>query len=268
MLTFVLKYAKIFNGDYMAWKGPLKTKREIELELHKENREDILLNRINKGYNTERNGKRMNNTFHKNLQNTGYMSQENVKDFQKDLVAHCFGKTAKRKQGRGTFFDTREELEEWIADYFICLADHEMIPTVSSLACWLKCDARTIQNHAENPNSEFYEPCKEALAICHAVLEGGATESKLNSVAYIFQAKNYFGMKDQQEITVGTNIGNNQINSEDTLKALKEQKQKEALASVDVNVKEANYQEISKQPELLAEKVAVDNVGVLKSQTE
>ena len=220
-----------------------QSQRNAQLAEHKKVREQAVID-YNKNVTCKRKlGKYMNNSGIKQMTDTGYMAQENVKGFYSDLVAHTFGKDAPQREGRGTFFETPEELEEWIADYFACVAKHNIVPTISSLACWLKCSREVIKTHSMNPSSPFYEPCKNAIDICHAMLEGGATESKLNSVAYIFQAKNYFGMKDQQEITVGTNQENAQVNSRETLNALREQKQQE-LNHPKIDMREAEYVEV------------------------
>ena len=55
---------------------------------------------------------------HKQLNSSGYFGQENVQEFQKEMVSHLFGKDAPKKKGRGMFFDTKEEIDEWIEKYF------------------------------------------------------------------------------------------------------------------------------------------------------
>ena len=152
--------------------------------------------------------KQHGNDTHKQLNSSGYFGQDNVKAFQEDMLAHLFGKEAPKKKGRGMFFDTREELDEWIYKYFI---------TYSNYSGSQYTNKQTLYEHANNPNSPLHESCKNAVEYCHVCLESGASESKLNSVAYIFQAKNYFGMKDTQEIQVQANA-TQELNSPETLK--------------------------------------------------
>lgn len=183
--------------------------------------------------------KQHGNDTHKQLNSSGYFGQDNVKAFQEDMLAHLFGKEAPKKKGRGMFFDTREELDEWIYKYFRLCMDSNMVPTISGLCTYLKTNKQTLYDHVNNPNSPLHESCKNAVEYCHVCLESGASESKLNSVAYIFQAKNYFGMKDTQEIQVQANA-TQELNSPETLKALKEQKERESKGRpLEIEVREA-----------------------------
>lgn len=176
---------------------------------------------------------------HKQLNSSGYFGQENVQEFQKEMVSHLFGKDAPKKKGRGMFFDTKEEIDEWIEKYFGLCMRTQVVPTISGLCTYLKCHRQTLYEHANNPNSHLYESCRQAIEYCHVCLEAGASESKLNSVAYIFQAKNYFNMKDTQEIQVQAN-STQELNSPETLKALQDQKASEAKGRpLEIEVREA-----------------------------
>ena len=192
----------------------------------------------------ENHGNRKNTTIHKQMNGSGYFAKDNVKEYQKEMLAHLFGKDSGKKKGRGGFFESEEELNEWIGKYFTLAMEHEVVPTISGLCTYLQCARDTLYNHASNPSSPFYNSCKNAIDYCHACLESGASESQLNSVAYIFQAKNYFNMKDVQEVKVAPN--QNQIsNNSDTLNALKEQiHQQEPHKQIDM--REAEYVEIEK----------------------
>ena len=217
--------------------------REEQLAEHKKVREEVFKDYLEQSnlFKDELSKGKKNNTPQKQVQGTGFFSQENVKQYQQEMVAHSFGKTAPKKTGRGTFFDSVEELEEWISDFFNLCARTEVLPTVSGLACWLKCSTNTLVNHAQNPNSPFCETCSQALAICHNSIELGASESKLGSVPYIFQAKNYFGMKDEQQISIGGTVNHELINSADSLEALRSQINAEQKQ---LDVREATYTEV------------------------
>lgn len=189
-------------------------------------------------------GNRKNTTIHKQMNGSGYFSKDNVKEYQKEMLTHLFGKGSHKKKGRGMFFETEEELNEWIGKYFALAMEHEVVPTISGLCTYLQCSREALYSHARNPSSPFFTSCKNAIDYCHACLESGASESQLNSVAYIFQAKNYFNMKDVQEVQVAPN--QNQIsNNSDTLNALKEQiQQQEPQKQIDM--REAEYVEVEK----------------------
>ena len=88
-----------------------KTIRQKKLEEHKKVREEV--------------------------QGTGFFSQENIKEYQHEMVTHSFGKDAPKKIGRGSFFESVEECEQWIMDFFDLCSRTEVLPTISGLACWL-----------------------------------------------------------------------------------------------------------------------------------
>ena len=178
------------------------------------------------------------NTF-KNLNATGYFARPNVKEFQTRLATHMLSDEVLSRRGRGTFFDNVEDLKREILDYITLCQETETVPLISSLCCWLGCDRGTLYNHANNPNSPAFHECRTIIEYCHSCLESGASESKLNSVAYIFQAKNYFGMKDQTEVTLSANQ-QSISNSVETLDALKEQIGKEKQ----IDMREAEYKEL------------------------
>lgn len=186
------------------------------------------------------------NIIHKQINGTGYFSQPNVKEFQSRLATHMFLELPKKKKGRGTFFETVEEFQEELMGYIQLIQDTEVVPTISGLCAWLGCDRRTLYNHANNPNSIFFLVSNQAIEFCHVALENGASESKINSVAYIFQAKNYFGMKDVQEVQVAPTKAN-ETNNAETLNALKEQIEKENKDHKEIEMREATYTE--KNPE-------------------
>lgn len=216
-------------------------------EAHKEHREEVLKEYLQNSnlFKEELSKGKKNNTPQRQIQGSGFFSQENVKEYQKEMVAHSFGKKAPQKNGRGMFFDSVEECEEWISDYFNLCSRTEILPTVSGLACWLKCSTHTLKNHAENPNSPFCECCSQALSICHTYLELGASEAKLGATPYIFQAKNYFGMKDEQQVNINGNVNHELINSADSLNALRSQINEEKL----LDIREAKYTEVEPKNE-------------------
>lgn len=214
--------------------------RDAYLRAHREEIEEATLKQLDKVKVNENSKQQLLANPTGKVMKTGYFSQQNVKQYQNEMATHLFGATAPKKRGRGAFFNTPDELNEWLVGYFDLCARTEVVPTVAALCCWLKCDNQTLLNHAHNLNSEFHESCAAALSFCHASLENGATENKLNSVAYIFQAKNYFGMKDVQQVQVGTSDNASELNSAETLNALKEQKEKELKGTpLQIDMREA-----------------------------
>lgn len=144
-----------------------------------------------------------NTTPMKQVNSTGFFGQDNVVDWSKELVTRGFQNMNKRKEGRGVF-DKIDNLQEEFAGYVDLCNRTKVVPTVSALCFYLGVSRETFYLHANNPNSPYFDDCKMMLEYCHASLETGASESKVNSVAYIFQGKNYFGMQDQTNIALST----------------------------------------------------------------
>lgn len=218
----------------------MASKRAIYLKEHEAEQTELATKRL-KSVNNE--SKQKNNLTHKQMNATGYFSQPNVKEYQKEIISHIFGKDAPKKKGRGTFFENEDEFREWALKYFELCINLEVVPTISGLCTYMNINRDTLYGHASNPNSMFYTVCRQAIDYCHFTLESGASESKINNVAYIFQAKNYFDMKDTQEVRVQAHT-NQELNSPETLKALQEQKEKEvAKTPLEIDIREATFEE-------------------------
>lgn len=173
------------------------------------------------------------------LNSSGYFAQDNVKQYQEEMLTHLFSEQGIKKMGRGTFFTDEVSMGKYIIEYFHIAMDANVVPTISALCTYLHIDRQTLLNYANNQNSPYYNVARSAVDYCHSCLETGASESKLNSVAYIFQGKNYFGMKDTTDVNVNA-LSNQQVNSTETLNALQEQKDKEAsLQRPQIEIREA-----------------------------
>lgn len=217
---------------------------EKKADTTKEERMQNAIEQFKKQLPKNREHEKSNNSVHKQVNSTGYFSQPNVKEYQTRLATHMFLEEPKIKKGRGTFFATVEDFQEELMGFIKLTNETEVVPTISGLAAWLGCNRQTLFNHANNPNSPFHDLALRAIEFCHVSLENGASESKINSVAYIFQAKNYFGMKDVQELQVKPTEG--EVNTPQTLDALKEQLEKENKDQKQIEIREANYEEKDK----------------------
>ena len=162
-----------------------------------------------------------------NKKTSNYMSQENVKAFNKVFVPRAL-------TGRPYAFESVEKLEKDLGEYFKLCDETNTIPTVTAIGAWLHCDRDTIYNHANNPNSPFFGVLKNTINICHCFLENGAVDGKVNSVLYMFLSKNYFGLKDDKNITVTP--ATDSVNTPATMEALQKQLNEE-------NVMNAEYEE-------------------------
>lgn len=159
-----------------------------------------------------------------------YMSDPNVKEFMKEMNDRCFGKS---RIGRPTAFSSLEQLEKDLDEYIELCGRTDTTPTVASAALWLDCDRDTIYNHANNPNSIYFGTCKRIINMCHVSLENRAIGNGMNSVLYMFLGKNYFGLKDDKNITVTPNTGDSSTNSQETMSAIQKQIEEEHVPNAD-----------------------------------
>ncbi len=102
--------------------------------------------------------------------------------------------------------ESDEELEQRFADYFQHCALTGEKPTVEQLAQCTGYTMSTLWDWENGRNKGFsthtsrlVKKAKEFLRVFDAKL---ILEGAVNPVAYIFRAKNYYGMKDQQDVVV------------------------------------------------------------------
>lgn len=95
------------------------------------------------------------------------------------------------------------ELEERFANFFIICAETDQTPTVEKMVLCTGYTRNTIWEIEtgilkgfSRDTKDIIKKAKEFLAAFDADL---LIKNKLNPVAYIFRAKNYYGMKDQTE---------------------------------------------------------------------
>lgn len=100
---------------------------------------------------------------------------------------------------------TDEEIAQRIEFYFKDCYKHKLKPTLEGCALACGVTTETFSNWAKKDSKsdfdrfEISKRCKQLLATFDASL---LINGKLNPVAYIFRAKNYYGMKDQTESVV------------------------------------------------------------------
>lgn len=96
---------------------------------------------------------------------------------------------------------TDEECAERLNQYFNLCAERNQIPTVEDMSLALGTVRKVVwdwENGSKGPvRSNMIRKAKELLAGIDAKL---VSEGKIPQVTYIFRAKNFFGMKDQQEV--------------------------------------------------------------------
>ena len=99
-----------------------------------------------------------------------------------------------------------EECAERLNDYFEQCQHDGQIPTVEDMCLALGTTRKTVweweQGTQGRTRSNMIRKAKEILAGIDAKL---VTEGRIPQVTYIFRAKNFFGMKDQQDVIITTN---------------------------------------------------------------
>lgn len=108
------------------------------------------------------------------------------------------------KRGRDNKPQTDEEVQDRIDEFFTACFETGQRATVEKLALALGTTRKTLSdwelgNTQSARRSDIIKAAKEYLAAFDADL---ATSGKMNPVPYIFRAKNYYGMKDQQDIII------------------------------------------------------------------
>lgn len=120
--------------------------------------------------------------------------------------------------------NTPEEMEQRFSEYFQLCFEHSQIPTVEGLAMisgYSRSSFYEINKGTFSP--QFMDVTKKAKDYISFVDSQLATKGKIPAPVYIFRSKNYYGMKDTQDIQVTPNQ-NSQIpeNAEEIIDKLPE----------------------------------------------
>ena len=175
-------------------------------------------------------------TYNNNKSATSYLSQPNVKEFNKNMQKRIFNSTG---VGRPYAFSSIEQLEDDVSEFLELCSDTQTVPTITSLALWLGVDKTTIYEHANNSNSPFSTILKNIITYCHSLMQNGTVEGKINPVTYIFISKNDYGMRDDKNIMVSANAGGgSSVNSQETAEALRKQIEEENTPNANVVVED------------------------------
>lgn len=158
-----------------------------------------------------------------------YMAQPNVKAFNKVFVS-------KALTGRPYKWNSVEQLDSELTEFIELCNKTATVPTVTAVCGWLHCSRDIFYAHANNSNSPFSDSCKSFLAICHTSLENGAVDGKVSPAVYSLMGKNYFGLRDDKQITV-TPSTSSTVNNSDTMEAIQKQLEEETVPNADFEEK-------------------------------
>lgn len=136
-----------------------------------------------------------------------------------------------RKMGQQGKPKTQLAMQDRIDDYFQLCQSYGLNPTVEGLALAVDYDRRSlfdIQNGKANlPFSDIVKKAKDFIANYDAIL---ASANRINSAVYCFRSKNFYGMKDVQQVEVApTASGDVPNNGGDILSTLPEAPEDEVI---------------------------------------
>lgn len=119
---------------------------------------------------------------------------------------------------------TQQEMQDRIDDYFQLCQSYGLNPTVEGLALAVDYDRRSLFDIQTGKGklafSDIVKKAKDFIANYDAIL---ASANKINSAVYCFRSKNFYGMKDVQQVEVApTASGDVPNNGGDILATLPE----------------------------------------------
>lgn len=108
---------------------------------------------------------------------------------------------------------TDEEVAERLNEYFAQCQEEGQLPTVEDMCLALGGYRELIDRWAKRNDNRGHiiKKAKEIIAGMDAKL---AAEGRIPQVVYIFRAKNYYGMKDQQEVSIAP-VNTEQVSAAD-----------------------------------------------------
>ncbi|MDY3777478.1 MAG: terminase small subunit [Candidatus Onthovivens sp.] len=108
------------------------------------------------------------------------------------------------KVGRPKAFKSVKEVEEKINAYFNYCEEKEKPYTMSGLAYYLGIDRKTLLNYSKD--EEYFHTIKKARDRVQMQLEENALSNKANPTFTIFNLKNNFDWKDNNEVKTNVEI--------------------------------------------------------------
>lgn len=102
---------------------------------------------------------------------------------------------------------TDEDCGQRLYDFFVGCSESGELPTVEKMCLALGYARNTVfeWEQGQKCSLERTNMIKKAKSLIAAFEAEMVSEGKINPVTYIFRAKNYFGMKDQQDLVLTPN---------------------------------------------------------------
>lgn len=137
----------------------------------------------------KRGGKRSNTSLSSNISD----------DMNAQLLEHVF------KYWNLPTAKTNDEIAQRVEFYFNDCYKHKLKPTLEGVALAIGITTETLKSWSEKESKSEFDRFLIAKRVRQILANFDASlliNGKLNPVAYIFRAKNYYGMKDQTESVV------------------------------------------------------------------
>lgn len=149
-----------------------------------------------------------------------FLKQENVKEFNRVLYSKAF----LDMQGYKPFCIESEEIcRKECQEFFELCLKYDIIPSIACLAVYLRVDKETIYSNMNNPNSPVSNCLKNAVNVCHSLQEESTLHGNVNPVLYMFLSKNYYGLQDTNTLNLTSQLTDNTVNTNNTMKIIQEQ---------------------------------------------
>jgi hypothetical protein len=146
-----------------------------------------------------------------------YLPTNELKRLEDDDNKRAFiGKALSNILAVSKAFDAPPKNDEELCDrldwFFATCAETSQLPTVEKL-CLALSWSRQYVHDLETGNRKGFSPAtadilKKAKNLIASLDAELAQEGKIQPVVYMFRAKNYYGMRDQQEVVVTPNANN------------------------------------------------------------
>lgn len=154
-----------------------------------------------------------------------YLSQENVKSFNRIVVSKNFDKLHEKKRNgyNQQIFQNYDECLEEVEGYFKLCDTYDIIPTIASLSLYLGIHRDTIYTMANNPKTYICSDIlQSAIQTCQGYHEQAFMSNEISPVSFIYYSKNYYGLKDTTDVRFNQDNNDNTITS-DSISAIKQQ---------------------------------------------
>lgn len=104
------------------------------------------------------------------------------------------------KGGRPRKFESPEQLEQKINDYFAWCEQRDDFPEWTELACHLDVCKETLCEYAKIDG--FSQPIKRAKQKCESAIAKGMLKGSMNATGSIFTLRNNYGWEDKQHVVI------------------------------------------------------------------